>query len=149
MTFKILLLLISLFYVTSCKVDVKNKEKKKSTENSITNKEEKKIIINKKDLVEIKEGKFIEFYPDKKTVKFQGQQDKKGKRHGKWQYFSENGIELSMTMYQHGEKHGHSIVKYPNGNLHYSGEYKNGKKIGLWKTYSIQGELITEKDYNL
>ena len=51
-------------------------------------------------------------------------------------------------MYQHGEKHGHSIVKYPNGNLHYSGEYKNGKKIGLWKTYSIQGELITEIDYN-
>ena len=60
MTFKILLLLISIFYVTSCKVDVKNKEKKKSTKNSITNKKEKKIIINKKDLVEIKQGKFIE-----------------------------------------------------------------------------------------
>mgnify|MGYP001177252499 CR=1 FL=1 len=149
MIFKILLLLISVFYLTSCKDDVKNKEVKKSTNNSIIKKEEeKKIIINKKDLVEIKQGKFIEFYPNKKTIKFQGQQDKNGKRHGKWQYFSENGIELSMTMYQHGEKHGHTIVKYPNGNIHYSGEYENGKKIGLWRSYSIDGQLVNEIDYS-
>ena len=61
--------------------------------------------------------------------------------------FSETGNELSMTVYEHGTKHGHSIVKYPNGVLHYTGEYKDNEQIGIWKTYSIEGELVTTKDF--
>lgn len=45
------------------------------------------------------------------------------------------------------EKEGFSLVKYPNGRIHYRGEYQNDKMIGLWSTYDEKGNLITEKDY--
>ena len=103
--------------------------------------------VDKSDLVHIEGNIYTEYYPDKISIKFQGPQDENGKRHGKWLYFSDKGIELSMTMYAHGDKHGHSIVKYPNGYLHYTGEYKNNQQVGIWKTYSTTGELLETKDF--
>ena len=55
---------------------------------SETKKEAKKIeekapvIEMEEDLVEIKDGVYTEYYPGKKAVKFQGEQDKDGFRHG-------------------------------------------------------------------
>lgn len=106
-----------------------------------------KTVIEEENLVEIKNGVFTEYYPGKKAIKFQGQQDKDGYRNGIWHYYSETGTELSMTNYEHGVKQGHSIVKYPNGAIHYTGEYKNDKPIGLWKTYDEAGKLASTKDY--
>ena len=106
-----------------------------------------KKVVNKKDLVHIEGNVFTEYYPDKITIKFQGTQDEDGKRHGKWLYFSDQGVELSMTVYKHGDKHGHSIVKYPNGALHYTGEYIDNVQVGIWKTYSIKGNMVDTKDF--
>ena len=104
-------------------------------------------ITDKKDLVVIEGNLFTEYYPGKKDIKFQGTQDEEGKRHGKWLFFSEDGEELSMTMYSHGKKHGHSIVKYPNGTIRYTGEYADDQPVGIWKTYSTSGEMTNQKDY--
>ncbi len=101
----------------------------------------------KGDLIDIKGDLYTEYYPNGKSIRFQGRQDDENRRHGKWTYFSESGQELSTTMYYHGKKHGHSIVKYPNGVVHYYGEYDNDKKIGIWKSYKKTGELIEEKDF--
>lgn len=98
-------------------------------------------------LVETKDGKFTEYYPGKKQVKFEGMQDESGQRHGKWTYYNEKGTEMSTTFYDHGKKHGHSVVKYPNGAMYYYGEYHYDKMIGVWKTYDESGKLISEKDY--
>ena len=107
-----------------------------------------KKLVDKTELVEVKNEIFTEYYDkEKKSVKFRGPQDKDGKRHGKWLYFSETGIELTMTMYEHGIQHGHIIKKYPNGNLHYSGEFQNGKPVGVWKSHSIDGSSLPDKDY--
>jgi antitoxin component YwqK of YwqJK toxin-antitoxin module len=38
-------------------------------------------------------------------------------------------------------------VKYPNGAIHYRGEYKNDQMVGLWTTFNEKGEVETEKDY--
>jgi antitoxin component YwqK of YwqJK toxin-antitoxin module len=38
-------------------------------------------------------------------------------------------------------------VKYPNGNMHYVGEYDNGKEIGKWQMYDEQGN-VTVTDYD-
>lgn len=99
------------------------------------------------ELVEIKDGKFTEYYPGKKQVKFEGMQDEQSLRHGKWSFFDEKGTEISTTFYDHGKKHGHSVVKYPSGVIHYYGEYHYDKMIGIWKTYDENGKLLTEKDY--
>ena len=98
-------------------------------------------------LTEIKNGRFTEWYPGKKQIKFQGMLTKKGDRNGKWSFYSETGNELSMTVYVNGKREGFTIVKYPNGAIHYTGEYKNDKTVGVWKTYDEKGKLVTEKDF--
>jgi antitoxin component YwqK of YwqJK toxin-antitoxin module len=103
--------------------------------------------IDNESLVEIKDHLFTEYYPGKKQKKFQGEQDNDGQRHGKWTFYSEQGLELSTTHYEHGIKHGASVVKYPNGQIHYLGEYVNDKQVGIWKTYNQKGELVQEKKF--
>ena len=99
--------------------------------------------------MEVKDGVFTEWYPGKKQIKFQGGQDELGNRDGKWTFYAENGTELSFTLYDHGKKEGFSLVKYPNGRIHYRGEYQNDEMIGLWSTYDEKGNLITEKEYGV
>lgn len=98
-------------------------------------------------LTEIKNGRFTEWYPGKKQIKFQGMLTKKGDRKGKWTFYSETGNELSFTIYENGKREGFTVVKYPNGAIHYTGEYKNDKTVGVWKTYDEKGKLVTEKDF--
>jgi hypothetical protein len=147
-----LLLLVTLFSFASCKTDPKENntiiDQVENTASIVHREKEPVLAIDKTELVVKENGTYKEYYPNKKSIKFEGPQDKNGKRNGKWQYFSESGIELSMTIYNHGEKHGHTIVKYPNGNLHYTGEYSNNKPIGIWKTYSIEGAIMNELDYS-
>ena len=128
---KIVFLLATLFLISACE----NKSEKKKEE------------IPKEKLVEVKDGVFTEWYPGKKQIKFQGGQDELGNRDGKWTFYSENGTELSFTLYDHGKKEGFSLVKYPNGRIHYRGEYQNDEMIGLWSTYDEKGNLINEKEY--
>ncbi len=63
-------------------------------------------------------------------------------------FFDENGTELSMTTYKNGKQHGPTMVKYPNGNIHYTGEYTNDKTTGIWTTYSEIGEELTVKNFD-
>ncbi|MFT6246139.1 MAG: hypothetical protein ACJA0U_002064 [Salibacteraceae bacterium] len=99
------------------------------------------------ELVDIKGHTFIQYYPGKKQIKFKGLQDDQKRRDGQWSYFSIEGKELSTTMYSHGKKHGHMIVKHENGALYYYGEMSYDKKIGIWKTYDEDGVFIGETDF--
>ncbi len=99
---------------------------------------------NEENLVEMKNGMYTEWYPGKKQIKFKGPQDENKKRHGIWKFYSETGNELSYTVYEHGLKSGYTIVKYPNGVIHYTGEYQNDKAVGVWKIYDPNGKLKSE-----
>lgn len=93
----------------------------------------------KEELVEIKDGHYKEWYPGKKQLKYDGDLTKKGDREGKWNYYSEKGNLLSFTFYVEGKKNGHSVVKYPNGKIHYYGQYQDDKMVGEWVTYDQKG----------
>lgn len=110
-------------------------------------KDETTEVAEPENLIDIEGNLYTEYYPGRKKIRFQGTQDEEGKRHGKWSFYNEKGIEVSMTVYEHGLKHGHSIVKYENGAIFYLGEYYKDKQIGIWKTYKPNGELDTEKDF--
>lgn len=114
---------------------------------SCNTKENPKKPIKPEKLIEVKDGVYSEWYPGKKQLKFKGAIDKKGNRDGKWVFYSQDGKELSMTVYNQGVRDGYSIVKYPNGALHYRGEYHNDTMVGTWVTYDEKGTLINEKDY--
>jgi antitoxin component YwqK of YwqJK toxin-antitoxin module len=104
-------------------------------------------IRDNETLVEVKNGKYTEWYPGKKQIKFEGMVDEKGKRDGKWSFYSEKGTELSFSYFEHGIKQGHTVVKYPNGAIRYRGEYLNDEIVGVWTTYDLNGKPISEKDY--
>jgi antitoxin component YwqK of YwqJK toxin-antitoxin module len=105
-------------------------------------------VTKKENLVDIKNGIYTEWYPGKKSKKFEGAQDEKYRRNGKWVFFSEGGNELSITFYSNGLKDGFSLVKYPNGRMHYRGEYRNDTMVGVWTTYDTNGKITKEKDYS-
>jgi antitoxin component YwqK of YwqJK toxin-antitoxin module len=130
---KTLIILIGICLLISC-----SRENKNQSNN---------IPTKKESLVEIHNGIFTEYYPGKKQKKFQGEQDENGQRHGKWTFYGTDGLELSTSHYEHGIRHGHSVVKYPNGAIHYYGEYNMDQQIGIWKSYDMQGNLTEEKDY--
>lgn len=110
---------------------------------SCQNNADNEKITEKENLVDFKNGIYTEWYPGKKSKKFEGEY----RRNGKWVFFSEGGNELSITFYSNGLKDGFSLVKYPNGRLHYRGEYRNDTMVGVWTTYDINGKITKEKDY--
>lgn len=135
------------FFIALTTLAASCSETKKEDKSEKKVEEKAPTIEMEEDLIEIKDGVYTEYYPGKKAVKFRGEQDKDGFRDGVWHFYSEQGEELSMTNYEHGIKEGHSIVKYPNGAIHYTGEYKKDKPIGIWKTYDVSGKLASTKDY--
>ena len=113
---------------------------------STDSKPEKIVAPKKEKLVDLKDGHYTEWYPGRKQIKYQGQLNKAGNREGKWDFFSETGNLQSFTMYIDGKKEGHSLVKYPNGKVHYYGTYQNDQMVGEWVSYDLNGNK-TVKDY--
>ena len=114
---------------------------------SCKNKESSDEKIKEENLVLVKDGIFTEWYPGKKKIKYQGGQDELGNRDGKWVFYDEKGSEISYTLFNKGKKDGFSLVKYPNGNIHYTGEYQNDKMVGVWTTYDTEGNILSKKDF--
>jgi len=127
-----ILLALPLLTVMSC-----GSEKKKDTNKP-----------KKEKLVDIKDGKYTEYYPGRKAVKFQGPITKNGSRNGRWFFYSENGIEMSTTEYTEGTRNGLIMVRYPSGNVRYTGFYTAGKESGEWRFYKEDGSLDFVKNYD-
>lgn len=114
---------------------------------SCTNQVVEKTTKKKEVLVEISNGIFTEYYPGRKAIKFKGPQDSNGQRDGRWFFYDEDGQEMSMTEYSHGKKNGFTFVRFPSGNMRYTGEYVNDVESGLWKFYDESGKVTLEKNY--
>jgi len=132
---KYFFLVLTLIVFTACT----EAERPKSTEVKM----ESRPLVTDDD-----NGRYTEWYPGHKQLKITGRKSKDGERVGVWKYFSERGVELSIVVYNNGKKEGHTIVKYPNGAVHYSGEYLNDEAIGVWKIYNEEGQLTETKDYS-
>lgn len=48
---------------------------------------------------------------------------------------------------QNGQKHGKWIKKYPDGNILYTGKFKHGQPVGIFKRYHPNGELKAIMEY--
>lgn len=135
--------IVGLLTLTACKNDSENETQDK------TNTESENILSKpSSDLIVDEHGEYIQYYPGKKQIKFYGKKDRQLRRHGKWTHYSESGQELSYTFYVNGKKHGFSMVKYPNGQVHYYGDYDNDVQVGIWKVYDENGKLVEEKNFD-
>jgi antitoxin component YwqK of YwqJK toxin-antitoxin module len=108
---------------------------------------DKQEPVKEEVLIEVKNGIYYEWYPGKKQLKYKGEQDGQKKRNGIWTFYAEDGSELSVTVYENGLKEGFTVVKYPNGAIHYRGEYHKDQMVGIWTTYDEKGILESEKDF--
>ncbi len=127
--------------------DVSNEPDDKKSLPIDLNANTKNDIFKGRNLKDTVDFKCQEWYPGRKQIKIEGGLDRENRRHGTWYFYNEKGREMSMTTYTNGRKQGFSIVKHPNGTIHYSGEYNNDEKVGLWKFYNEKGEMVNEVNY--
>ncbi|MCH2224372.1 MAG: CHC2 zinc finger domain-containing protein [Crocinitomicaceae bacterium] len=106
------------------------------------------VTQNKKKLSGVSNGKYTEYYPGGEHVKLEGLQDNSNKRQGVWNYYSEDGVHLSMIEYRNGLKHGIFLQKYSSGIVRRTGNYKNDKQVGEWTYYSESGIRTEIKDFS-
>lgn len=136
----LLFLLLFVVILTGC--DDGKKSKTPQEDQKVEHQEEQPLRIVEDN------GNIKEWYPGHKQLKMSGRKDVDGKRTGTWRYYSEIGVELSVTVYNHGVRDGHIIVKHPNGAVYYVGEYLKGEPIGVWEFYDKKGERTQTKDYD-
>ena len=53
-----------------------------------------------------------------------------------------------LKHYQNGVVHGKMVYYWDNGKIRLTGQYDKMQRIGSWKTYSPNGNLILEENYN-
>lgn len=127
------LILISLFLINCSNNKAENNQEK----------QEEKV----RELIELKDGIYTEWYPGHKQIKVRGRQDEDEKRQGIWKLYGEDGTELSITIYTDDKKDGHIVVRHPNGAVRYVGEYIMDERVGEWRFYNEQGDLIKTEDF--
>jgi hypothetical protein len=107
-----------------------------------------KDSIPKNPLVVTANGVHTEYYPGDKKIKLKGLVDGDNKRQGVWDYFAENGIQLSMMEYQDGLKHGVFFQRYKTGVIRRTGNYKRDEQVGEWVQYDENGIRTEIKQFS-
>lgn len=96
--------------------------------------------------VETNPNQHLEYHPNG-ALKIEGKLNDSGRRQGLWLSYYDNGIKWSESYYSNGDRDGHSITFFPNGAIRYVGEYKNDEKVGNWKFYDEEGNLVKEENF--
>lgn len=71
---------------------------------------------------------------------------KNGIKEGSNNYYSPTGKLLKKLIYVNDELHGYAIYYDALGDIILEGNYKNGKKDGVWKTFE-EGEFVKEEKF--
>ncbi|MFK8036706.1 MAG: toxin-antitoxin system YwqK family antitoxin [Crocinitomicaceae bacterium] len=92
-------------------------------------------------------GLYQEHY-DNGQLKMTGNLDNDGLKKGVWTSYFENGQKNSESNFLRGINTGYSMVWYPNGNVRYFGDYKDGERTGEWVFYSENGEVAKKESFD-
>ena len=93
------------------------------------------------NVIEIVPGGEHMEYHENGQLKIEGQYDDNSQRTGLWISYYEDGTKWSESYYVNGVQDGHSLTFFPNGQVRFVGEYKQGEKIGEWTFYDESGEV--------
>ena len=75
------------------------------------------------------------------------QYDKKGFRHGPWEYYYGNGQLSSKGEYKNGELHGPWEYYYDNGQLWRKQNFRNNRRYALLEYYSSNGIISFKGEF--
>jgi antitoxin component YwqK of YwqJK toxin-antitoxin module len=107
-----------------------------------------KVVESPPNSIEIVPGGEHKEYHENGAMKIKGQYDMNSQRTGLWISFYDNGIKWSESYYVNGLQDGHSLTFYPNGQVRYLGEYKQGERIGEWKFYDEEGNQTKTQNFD-
>ena len=88
------------------------------------------------------------FYYENGQKRVEGEYNREGKKDGKWTYWYEDGNKWSEGYFKDGLNHKERTTWHETGEMHYTGNYEMGKRVGVWKFYNEDGELVKEIDYD-
>jgi len=75
---------------------------------------------------------------------------KKPKKNGFYRLINQKtGRVKVLKHYKNGIVHGKLFYYWDNGQVHLSGQYDQMRRVGNWKTYDSNGDLILEENYNI
>ncbi len=81
-------------------------------------------------------------------MRYEGEFDKDGKRHGEWTYWYENGNVWSEGYFSHGKSDGIRKGYHVNGQKYFKGEYDKGQQTGIWTFWDENGTLVKEENFS-
>ncbi len=70
-----------------------------------------------------------------------------GERHGPWNKYFSDGSSMLKANYIHDILDGEITYYYPDGSVKVIGTYAAGIRVGVWKTYDENGQLIEEEKF--
>ncbi len=74
---------------------------------------------------------------------------KKPKQNGYYRIINQQTVRLKLVKhYKNGLVHGKIIYYWDNGHVRLTGQYNKMHRIGTWKTYEPNGDLICEENYD-
>ena len=74
---------------------------------------------------------------------------KKHKKNGYFRIINQTTGKLKLVKhYKNGVVHGKIIYYWDNGHIRLTGQYEKMRRIGCWKTYDSNGDLIMEENYS-
>ena len=73
---------------------------------------------------------------------------RKHKKNGYHRIINQKTGHLKLVKcYKNGKIHGQIIYYWDNGQIRLTGQYDNMRRIGIWKTYDSNGQLIMKENY--
>jgi len=73
---------------------------------------------------------------------------KNNERHGSWVAYYKDGVIWSQAEYKDGLEDGLKSVYFENGQKYYEGIKEKNKRVGIWKFWDIEGNLVKEVNYD-
>ena len=74
---------------------------------------------------------------------------KKPKNNGYYRLINQRtGRVKVLKHYKDGNVHGKFIFYWDNGQVHLTGQYDQMKRVGIWKTFDSNGDLILEENFD-
>ena len=93
-------------------------------------------------------GTWKSYFKENNQLKYVKHFDDSGNATGQWEHYYDSGELHRIENYTNNKVNGEVIEYFKNGKIYTIGSKRNSVKIGTWKIYNDQGQLLQTQSYN-
>ncbi|HRN38625.1 MAG TPA: hypothetical protein PLL18_17080, partial [Flavobacteriales bacterium] len=90
---------------------------------------------------------YVDHWDSLKTVKKSEGLMVNGREWGEWKFWDRQGRPTEVADFKSGERDGHVVIFYDNGQVQHDGWIRKGKQDSLMRSYYRNGQLMEEGSY--